>query len=229
MAEHDPSRALAAVKVALAQIGLPYVWGGDGPANGDEGFDCSGLTHFAYAMAGISLPRTAHTQFYAGPQVPAGDALHPGDLVFYGTSTFVHHVGMYIGAGRMVNAPTFGEPVQVAYYRWLGDDYIGATRPDDSSVAGVVPVPPVPERPSVPRSGPFVAPRAPLPVPLPVIVAAAPVPEAESAAAVIAEERQLGVTAPPVSVAAPPGPSGVGADGPALPAPEAADPAAVPP
>ena len=140
-----PNRALAALKIALAQIGLPYVWGGDGPANGDVGFDCSGLTHFAYAMAGISLPRTAHTQFYAGPHVPAGEPLHPGDLVFYGASSFVHHVGMYVGSGRMVNAPTFGEPVQVAYYRWLGDDYIGATRPDDSSAIGVDELPFIPE------------------------------------------------------------------------------------
>src|SRR6478735_5565854 len=205
-----PSHALAALKIAMAQLGLPYDWGGNGPTNGDAGFDCSGLTHFAYATAGIALPRTAHTQFYAGPHVPAEQPLQPGDLVFYGTPSFVHHVGMYIGAGRMVNAPTFGEPVQVAYYRWLGDDYIGATRPDDSSVAGLFQLPFIPEAygplPSVPTpriGGTFVAPRAPLPAPLPVLVAAAPVPEAQSAAAAIAEERSLGVAAPQVNVPAP--------------------------
>src|SRR6185437_1373587 len=79
--------------------------------------------------AGVLLPRTAHTQYNAGPHVPLGAALQPGDLVFYGTPTFVHHVGMYLGEGRMVNAPTFGKPVQVAFYRYRGDDYLGATRP----------------------------------------------------------------------------------------------------
>src|SRR5690349_12884298 len=205
-----PSHALAALKIAMAQLGLPYDWGGNGPTNGDAGFDCSGLTHFAYASAGIALPRTAHTQFYAGPHVPAEQPLQPGDLVFYGTPSFVHHVGMYIGAGRMVNAPTFGEPVQVAYYRWLGDDYIGATRPDGSSASGLFQLPFIPEAygplPSFPTpriGGTFVAPRAPLPAPLPVLVAAAPVPEAQSAAAAIAEERSLGVVAPPANAPAP--------------------------
>ena len=55
-------RAQVAIRTVMAQIGLPYVWGGDGPTNGDAGFDCSGLTTFAYAAAGVSLPRTAHTQ-----------------------------------------------------------------------------------------------------------------------------------------------------------------------
>ncbi len=113
----------------MAQLGLPYVWGGDGPSNGDDGFDCSGLTTFSYAAAGLRLPRTAHTQYYAGPHVPAGDPLQPGDLVFYGTPARVHHVGMYIGGSRMINAPTFGQPVRTAFYRWIGDDYLGATRP----------------------------------------------------------------------------------------------------
>ena len=67
-------RAFVAIRTAMAQLGLPYVWGGDGPSNGDDGFDCSGLTTFSYAAAGLRLPRTAHTQYYAGPHVPAGDA-----------------------------------------------------------------------------------------------------------------------------------------------------------
>ncbi|MDT7616289.1 MAG: hypothetical protein QOF00_3736 [Pseudonocardiales bacterium] len=133
-------RARIAIATAMAQIGLPYVWGGDGPAAGDAGFDCSGLTHFAYAAATVTLPRTAHTQYYAGPHVPAGAPLQPGDLVFYGTAARVHHVGMYIGAGRMVNAPTFGEPARTAYYRWGGDDYLGATRPAASGVPGTGPL-----------------------------------------------------------------------------------------
>jgi cell wall-associated NlpC family hydrolase len=122
-------RAAIAVTSALRQIGLPYVWGGDGPRSGDAGFDCSGLTTFAYATAGVALPRTAHTQYYAGPHLADATALLPGDLVFYGTPRRVHHVGMFIGQGRMVNAPTFGRPVQTAYYRWAGDDFLGSTRP----------------------------------------------------------------------------------------------------
>ncbi|MEV6447006.1 NlpC/P60 family protein [Amycolatopsis sp. NPDC051716] len=64
--------------------------------------------------------------------VPAAGALpgpRSGDLLFYGTRGNVHHVGIYIGAGRMVHAPTFGEPVQVSSYRWNGDDYLAASRP----------------------------------------------------------------------------------------------------
>ncbi|WP_034274337.1 C40 family peptidase [Haloechinothrix halophila] len=73
-----------AIAYACQQIGLPYLWGGDGPDAGDTGFDCSGLTTAAYNTAGVSLPRTAHTQYHHGPRVPAGEPLQPGDLVFYG-------------------------------------------------------------------------------------------------------------------------------------------------
>ena len=86
------------------------MWGGNGPTNGDAGFDCSGLTTFSYGSAGVPLPRTAHTQYNAGPHVPDGAPLQPGDLVFYGTTARVHHVGMYLGAGRMVNAPRSASP-----------------------------------------------------------------------------------------------------------------------
>jgi cell wall-associated NlpC family hydrolase len=99
------------------------------PAGGDAGFDCSGLTMAAYNAAKITLPRTAQTQYNAGPLVPAGQPLLPGDLVFYGVPGNVHHVGLYIGAGKMVHAPTFGEPVQISGYRWNGDDYLAASRP----------------------------------------------------------------------------------------------------
>ncbi|HVL85012.1 MAG TPA: C40 family peptidase, partial [Pseudonocardia sp.] len=120
-------RVRIAIEFALAQLGVPYLWGGDGPAEG--GFDCSGLTTAAYAAAGITLPRTAQTQFGAGPHVPNDADLMPGDLVFYGTPDRVHHVGLYLGEGRMVNAPRRGKPVQVASVRYPGDDYLGATRP----------------------------------------------------------------------------------------------------
>ncbi|WP_051772741.1 C40 family peptidase [Saccharothrix sp. NRRL B-16314] len=119
----------AAINYACGQRGLPYVWGGNGPDGGHAGFDCSGLTKAAYAAAGVTLPRTAQTQFDAGPRVPAGQPLLPGDLVFYGTRGNIHHVGLYIGGGLMINAPTFGQPVQIDNYRYNGDDYAGATRP----------------------------------------------------------------------------------------------------
>jgi cell wall-associated NlpC family hydrolase len=119
--------ARIAIEFACGRLGLPYVWGGDGEAEG--GFDCSGLTKAAYQAAGVELPRTAHTQHDAGPMVAAGEPLLPGDLVFYGTSRNVHHVGLYVGAGQMIHAPTFGQVVKIGPYRWTGDDYYGATRP----------------------------------------------------------------------------------------------------
>ncbi len=135
---HAPNAiTLAAINYACGQRGLPYVWGGNGPDSGHAGFDCSGLTKAAYAAAGVNLPRTAQTQFDAGPQVPAGQPLVPGDLVFYGTPGNIHHVGLYIGGGLMINAPTFGQPVQIANYRYPGDDYAGATRPATSPAAEV--------------------------------------------------------------------------------------------
>lgn len=123
------SAAMAAIIYACHQRGLPYVWGGNGPGGGHVGFDCSGLTKAAYGVAGIALPRTAHTQFQAGPRVSDVEPLLPGDLVFYGTPARIHHVGLYIGDGKMINAPTFGQPVQVNNHRHPGDDYVGATRP----------------------------------------------------------------------------------------------------
>ncbi len=167
------ARARVAIDTALAQIGLPYVWGGNGPTAGHAGFDCSGLTTFSYKAAGVPLPRTAHTQYYAGPHVPTGAPLQPGDLVFYGTPAKVHHVGLYLGAGRMVNAPTFGKPVQTAYYRWGRDDYLGATRPAATGQPSTGPLPSAPPAPPPPadtsQAPPvFEAPPAPLPeTPLP--------------------------------------------------------------
>lgn len=120
--------AMTAINYACGQRGLPYVWGGNGAEDG--GFDCSGLTKAAYDTAGITLPRTAHTQYHAGPHVPAGQPLLPGDLVFYGNpNTKIHHVGLYIGGGLMINAPRRGQVVQIEPYRHRNDQYAGATRP----------------------------------------------------------------------------------------------------
>ncbi|WP_394617356.1 NlpC/P60 family protein [Lentzea sp. JNUCC 0626] len=121
--------ALRAIAYACKQLGLPYVWGGNGPDHGHAGFDCSGLTTAAYAAAGVELLRTAQQQFDMGPSVTGDQNLLPGDLVFYGVPGNIHHVGFYLGGGKMVNAPTFGQPVQIGNVRYNGDDYAGATRP----------------------------------------------------------------------------------------------------
>ena len=128
-----PGRAGTAARVAVAyahgQLGLPYLWGGNGPARGDAGFDCSGLTTAAYAAAGITLPRTAHTQYRAGPLLPAGAPLQAGDLLFFGTPSRVHHVGIATGHGTMmIHAPRRGTTIRVQDARDLRD-YLAASRP----------------------------------------------------------------------------------------------------
>ena len=111
------------------QLGLPYLWGGDGPAHGDPGFDCSGLTTAAYAAAGITLPRTAHTQYLAGPSLPPGTPLQAGDLLFFGTPTRVHHVGIATGDGTlMIHAPRRGTTIRIQDAATL-PDYLAASRP----------------------------------------------------------------------------------------------------
>jgi hypothetical protein len=122
--------AFTAINYACGQRGLPYVWGGNGPADG--GFDCSGLTTAAYRAAGLTLPRTADTQYRAGPRVPDDQPLLPGDLVFYGNPhATIHHVGLYLGRGLMIDAPDFGQVVKTQPYLYPGADYAGATRPTD--------------------------------------------------------------------------------------------------
>lgn len=100
------SATAAAIETALAQLGDPYVWGGNGP----DGFDCSGLTSYAYAAAGVSLPRASRAQATVGREVSRAE-LQPGDLVFFYNP--ISHVGLYIGNGQMVHARTFGQPVSV--------------------------------------------------------------------------------------------------------------------
>ena len=122
------AEARTAIDYARAQIGLPYQWGGDGPAAGDRGFDCSGLTRAAYAAAGIDLPRTAQAQFDREPRLPAGTEPAPGDLVFFGTSpSHVTHVGIYIGSGQMIDAPHTGAMVRIENYGWK--TYLATSRP----------------------------------------------------------------------------------------------------
>jgi cell wall-associated NlpC family hydrolase len=102
-----PSHAAqVAVDTALAQQGKAYVWAGAGP----NVFDCSGLTQFAFRAAGIALPHSSRMQSTMGTPVARGD-LKPGDLIFFYSP--VGHVGMYIGNGQMVHAPTSGSVVHV--------------------------------------------------------------------------------------------------------------------
>ncbi len=113
-------KAAVAVQTAMDQIGKPYRWGGNGPSS----FDCSGLTRYGWLAAGVSLPHSSAAQKRVLPAVPM-DQLKPGDLVFYGHP--IHHVGMYIGNGQMVDAPYPGTSVRIdSIHR---SDYAGAGRP----------------------------------------------------------------------------------------------------
>ncbi|MFG3527972.1 NlpC/P60 family protein [Streptomyces sp. NPDC047917] len=99
------ARAAAAVVAVRQALGRPYIWGANGPA----GFDCSGLMQWAYARAGVSLPRTSQAQRYAGHMVPLS-AARPGDLVVYRADA--SHVAMYVGDGQVIHAPYPGAPVR---------------------------------------------------------------------------------------------------------------------
>ncbi len=118
---------------ALAQVGTPYVWGGETPG---VGFDCSGLVQAAYKAAGITLPRVAQDQYDATAKLGPGDPLQPGDLIFFGGGpTDVTHVGIYIGSGQMVDAPHTGADVRIEPTPttpgglWGSDIVVGVTDP----------------------------------------------------------------------------------------------------
>jgi len=121
------SQRLAAVAFAEAQLGKPYVAGGRGPDN----YDCSGLTSAAYISAGVPMIAYSQAQFAAYPKVPVSQ-LRPGDLVFYAVDpndwTTIHHVGMYVGGGRMVEAPHTGAFVRYTNI-WMPDLVAYGVRP----------------------------------------------------------------------------------------------------
>ena len=115
----DGSIGAQAVAIAMQYLGTPYVWGGGAPG----GFECSGLTSYAYGQLGIGLSHFTGAQWNEGVRVPA-DQLLPGDLVFFHSD--LHHMGMYIGGGQMIHAPQTGDVVKISP---LMSAYAGAVRP----------------------------------------------------------------------------------------------------
>ncbi len=113
------SIGVQALRKALTKVGDPYVWGAAGP----NAFDCSGLVMWAYAQIGISLEHFTGDQWNEGEHISRSQ-LEPGDLVFFFAD--IGHVGIYVGNGMMLDAPTFGQPVQVQPVFWSA--YVGAVR-----------------------------------------------------------------------------------------------------
>ena len=132
--------AAIAIHWAFQEIGVPYSWGGgtnDGPSLGfaqganTVGFDCSGLTMFAYHKAGIQLGHYTGSQWDQGKRITSMADLQPGDLMYFAYDTSdpstIHHVALYLGNGMMISAPQTGEVVKVSSAS--RSDFIGATRP----------------------------------------------------------------------------------------------------
>ena len=114
-----------AVAIALAQVGDNYTTGGSGPS----AFDCSGLTMYAWRRAGVQLEHYSHDQYNQTKRIPVKEAL-PGDLVFY-LDNGAHHVGMYIGRGKIVNASDYGVGVIISPMKgtaWTNAHFTGVGR-----------------------------------------------------------------------------------------------------
>jgi cell wall-associated NlpC family hydrolase len=119
---------VAFLRAAESRLGLPYVWGGDGP----KVFDCSGLVQWSLAQAGVVMPRVAADQARTGPQVPLSQ-LQPGDLLFYHTDptapSYISHVAIYLGHGEMIQAPEPGLDVEIVPADF-GSGFAGAVQVD---------------------------------------------------------------------------------------------------
>jgi cell wall-associated NlpC family hydrolase len=117
---------IAFLAAADSRLGLPYVWGGNGPSV----FDCSGLVQWSLAQAGVVMPRVAADQARTGPQVPLSQ-LQPGDLLFYHTDPtapgYISHVAIYVGGGEMIQAPEPGLDVEIVPASF-GSEFAGAVR-----------------------------------------------------------------------------------------------------
>ncbi len=128
VAPADPAAASAVLMRALGLVGTPYRYGGNTP---ESGFDCSGLVTYVYRdMLALNLPRTSgELAAIQGPKI-APDRLSAGDLVFFGNKGNVWHVGIYVGEGRFVHAPSTGGTVRLDYLNgpYWRDHYTGAKR-----------------------------------------------------------------------------------------------------
>jgi cell wall-associated NlpC family hydrolase len=107
-ADAETSPGHRAAVAALAQVGVPYRYGGQSPS----GFDCSGLVHYAYLAAGVSTPRTTR-QLWSAARTVEQDELKAGDLLFFSIDGKMSHVGMYLGERRFVHAPQSGRSVAI--------------------------------------------------------------------------------------------------------------------
>ena len=125
----DGSLGARAVSAAMQWLGTPYSWGGGsasgptagiGRGAGTVGFDCSGLTLYAWAQVGVSLSHFTGSQWNEGARISSMSQLLPGDLVFFGGD--LGHMGMYIGGGQMIHAPHTGDVVKIS------DDQLGLLR-----------------------------------------------------------------------------------------------------
>ena len=124
----DPAAANAVLMRAISLVGTPYRYGGNTP---EGGFDCSGLVNYVYRdMLDLRLPRTSRElAAVQGPRI-APERLAGGDLVFFGSGGAVSHVGIYVGEGRFVHAPSSGGTVRLDRLdgSWWRDHYSGARR-----------------------------------------------------------------------------------------------------
>ncbi|MBQ1095659.1 C40 family peptidase [Streptomyces sp. b94] len=115
-------RAAAAFAAAQSKIGTPYVYGATGPSS----FDCSGLTSWAYAQAGVGIPRTSEAQTGAGTRISSMSDLQVGDLVFFFND--LHHVGLYAGNGQVLHAPRTGTVVRYESMNTIGGPFMFGVR-----------------------------------------------------------------------------------------------------
>jgi len=112
-------RVGVAISAGQGQLGVPYRYATSNPG---ESFDCSGLTHYAWAQAGVSLPRNSRAQAAMLPSVPVAEA-QPGDLLFYYSP--ISHVGIYLGGGSILHAPATGDVVKISSVSWNKVTYVG--------------------------------------------------------------------------------------------------------
>ncbi|MEU0740366.1 NlpC/P60 family protein [Streptomyces sp. NPDC006134] len=115
-------RAAAAFAAAQSKIGSPYVYGATGPSS----YDCSGLTSWAYAQAGVSIPRTSEAQSGIGTRIYSVNDLKVGDLVFFFND--LHHVGLYAGNGQVLHAPRTGTVVRYESMSTIGGPFMWGVR-----------------------------------------------------------------------------------------------------